>query len=321
MSVIIPTYNRPDSLKRAITSVFKQEYRNFEILVIDDTPGNESEKIVNAFPQHRIRYCKGQGEGISSARNLGIRLSTGEYVAFLDDDDEWLPNKLNRQMGMLAVGDKSVGVIHSNCYVDNGSTVRLAHKESMSDRSHQDLLGDNFVKNSTGIVKRDCFNTVGYFDEELPYAEDWDLYIRISKRFRFVYLFEPTAILHWMTNSAAANASSDLRRVTRSYQLLIKKHWKEFEKYRAALSKHLFWIGTHLRVLGLNSVEKKKSAQWYLLKAYLVYPPNFRAIILSCFYAFEDSAVNKRLDFVNAFRSFVKRERFLLNWWNTRTMQ
>ena len=302
VSVIIPTYNRPELLKRAINSVFNQKYRNFEIVIIDDNSENENENIVKEFPPRYIKYLKRKKrEDIAFKRNLGIKFSTGEYVAFLDDDDEWLPNKLMQQTSMLTVADKSVGVIHSNAFIDDGSKVSLTHKAGMFNSIPQNLLEYNFVVNSSSVVKRECFNLVGYLDEKLAYCEDWDFWIRVSQRFRFIYLDEPTVISHW-EDPNNDRGSQDLRRVIKGYQRFIAKHWQEYENHKVILARQLFYIGVNLNVLG-----DKQLAKWYLLKAYTVYPANFFPLLLFCFYTLENSVINKKSDFANILRRFAKK--------------
>lgn len=295
-------------LKRAISSVLNQDYQNFEILVVDDSQADDSEKMLKSFPPHLIKYLrKKQRVGIAAKRNLGIKLSTGEYIAFLDDDDEWLPNKLMLQINLFQRSDSNVGVVHSNCLVDDGSSTLLYHGENVSDQSMRRLLENNFVSNSTSVLKRNCFNVVGYLDEELPFCEDWDLYIRVSRRFRFRYIQEPTAILHWAINSSVVRGSLDLRRVTRGYQIFFAKHWEDYKYSKQVLSRKLWHIGINLNALGESDL-----AEWYFLKAYLLSPVNFLYLASFCFYTFANSAMNQKLELANVIRSLVKKKRFSL---------
>ncbi len=111
VSVIIPTYNRANLVSRAIKSVLNQTYQDFEIIVVDDCSEDNTEEIVKSFNDSRIRYIKHKkNKGGSAARNTGIKRARGKYIAFLDDDDEWLPSKLEKQIMLFEKLSKHYGV-------------------------------------------------------------------------------------------------------------------------------------------------------------------------------------------------------------------
>jgi glycosyltransferase involved in cell wall biosynthesis len=302
VSVIIPTFNRAELLKRAVNSVINQEYQNFEIIIIDDSTKGNSENAVKGFPERNIKYLKRkQRESVAAKRNIGITLSKGTYIAFLDDDDEWLPKKLTLQVDLLQKSNSDVGAIHSNCFVDFGTKKYLYHTQDLRDQSTRRLLEGNFIATSTFILKKTCLDVVGYHDEELPYCEDWDFYVRISKKFRLLYADEPIAVLHWKLNNAADRESNNLRRVTKGYQIFFKKHWQDYKDNKVVLSRNLWYIGVNLNIL-----KEKNSAQWYFLKAFMVYPANFLPLISFCFYILKNSGLNKKLNITDVLGSFVK---------------
>lgn len=114
VSVILPTYNRAHLVGRAIQSVLDQMYQDFEIIVVDDGSGDNTEEIINGFTDTRIRYVKHQkNKGGSAARNTGIKLAKGKYIAFQDSDDEWLPDKLEKQMKAFKKASDEVGVVYT----------------------------------------------------------------------------------------------------------------------------------------------------------------------------------------------------------------
>src|ERR1700737_4457090 len=114
VSVIIPTYNRAELLRSAIISVLTQIFQDFEVIVVDDASRDNTQNVVHSFNDRRIRYIRnGMNKGDAVARNVGITNSSCEYIAFLDDDDEWLPEKLEKQINLLENSSPNVGVVHT----------------------------------------------------------------------------------------------------------------------------------------------------------------------------------------------------------------
>jgi glycosyltransferase involved in cell wall biosynthesis len=114
VSVIIPTYNRAGLLKRAIQSVLNQIYQDFEIIIVDDASTDNTENVIESFKEHRIRYIKHESnKGAAVARNTGIKFANENYIAFQDSDDEWLPEKLEKQMEIIEHASPRVGVVYT----------------------------------------------------------------------------------------------------------------------------------------------------------------------------------------------------------------
>jgi len=195
VSVIIPTYNRANLIEKAIKSVLKQTYQDFEIIVVDDGSIDNTEEIVKDFTDFRIHYiCHKHNQGVSAARNTGIKTCRGEYIAFLDSDDEWLPGKLDKQIKVLQSESSEVGVVHSDLlYIDeNGKNMNKLRNPKKGGYIYEDLLGKNCVgPPSTLLIKKECFNRVGLFDNLLNAQEDWDMYIRIAKYYKFTFIKIP----------------------------------------------------------------------------------------------------------------------------------
>jgi glycosyltransferase involved in cell wall biosynthesis len=281
VSVVISTYNRPQLLKRAVKSVLEQTYKNLEIIIVDDSPTNASKEVLEEFPSKNIRYLRrSQKKGVSSAKNLGIRIAVGDFIALLGDDDEWLPNKLELQARLFSKVEPETGVIHTNCFVEysNGFCLKtdiLRAGADIDERSLVELLEYNFIADSTALVKKECFEKVGYFDENLPYAEDWDFYIRLAKQFKIKYIPEPLAIVHWATSDGLGR---NLRTRSHGHQLFLAKHWQEYKKHRRILARLLRQIG-----LDLNAIGKKRRGRIFLINALQIFPldprPVFNIII------------------------------------------
>ncbi len=187
VSVIIPTYNRADMLRNALKSVIEQEYRDLDVIVVDDASTDDTRKVVASIDDPRVRLVRHEDRrGGSAARNTGIRLARGEIVAFLDSDDEWLPAKIREQVRVFA-DDPSCGVVYTG-FVDIDDRGRATYRRRVLPEGWlvRELFTGNVVGTaSTVAVRRQCFEEVGLFDETLPSCQDWDMWIRLAKRCRF----------------------------------------------------------------------------------------------------------------------------------------
>ena len=197
VSVNIPCFNSASFIEETLNSVLSQTYADFEIIVTDDGSTDYTGRIVNSFGDNRIKYFYKNNEGLSETRNKGIFASSGQYIAFLDHDDMWLPRKLEKQVAMLEEGD--LGLVFSDCYI-----LRDGKKEKMTyfDRCRpergvvfEDLLleSSNFIPLSTVVMRRDAFKTIGHFKSEFRIGEEYELFLRAADKYRFDYIDEPLA--------------------------------------------------------------------------------------------------------------------------------
>lgn len=216
VDVIVPSFNNDKYLTDAISSVLIQtEYVN-KILVVDDGSTDNTKKIVTtlATKTPKLQYIHQVNAGLSSARNTGIKHSTSKYLAFLDADDVWLPGKLESQINKFETTKyKNLGLVYGE-YLDvdeagkeiqNFGGFRL-HKDIKGDVSKQ-LLECNYATGSGSavLVKRECFDRVGMFDETLKACEDWDMWMRIAQKYSFEYVDAPLVKLRRHQNSMQAN--------------------------------------------------------------------------------------------------------------------
>ena len=192
VSVILPTYNRAHVVSRAIRSVLEQTYEDFELIVVDDGSTDSTEEVVRSFDDRRIRYIRHkQNKGRSAARNTGIKIAKGEYIAFQDSDDEWLPEKLEEQMEVFKTSSPQVGVVYTGFYLfydDKKIYIPSANVKTKDGNIYDELLKGNFVGTPAAVVRAECLKKVGMFDESLHCLEDWELFIRISKEYIFKYI-------------------------------------------------------------------------------------------------------------------------------------
>ncbi|MGI4993406.1 glycosyltransferase family 2 protein [Halobacteriovorax sp. GFR7] len=196
VSVIIPTYNRANFLARAIDSVLKQSFQNFELIVVDDGSSDNSKDIVESFSDERIKYIFQQNRGVSAARNLGVIQSSGNYIAFLDSDDEWSENKLQRQLSLLE--NTKLRLCHTGeHWLRDGEVVKQK-------KVHQKVGGDMFIRSlkncvispSSVLMERSLFEEMGGFNEDFIVCEDYDLWLKITSLYEIGFLEEAFVIKH-----------------------------------------------------------------------------------------------------------------------------
>lgn len=189
VSVLIPAYNHARFLPEALSGVLAQSFRDCEVLVVDDGSTDSTREVVANFaPQ--VRYLHQENAGQSRARNMGIRHTTGEYVAFLDADDRWYPGKIAAQVAYLDA-HPDVGVVFTKFLVTDeaGQPLYLyPHAFRYYASAFEKLLVWPYGSMNTAMVRRACLEKIGLFDENLTGAEDWDLWLRLAPHYGFGYI-------------------------------------------------------------------------------------------------------------------------------------
>jgi glycosyltransferase involved in cell wall biosynthesis len=194
VSVIIPTYNMAHYLPQAVQSALGQSYANVEVQIVDDGSTDDTPHIVRQWDGHsRVRVHRQTNGGLSHARNQGVALSRGRFIALLDADDIWMPEKLSWQMPLFQ-GRPEVGVVYSDFERMDGEGHPLPkgpthmHRGWVSGR----LLIENFVPASSAVVRRECFERHGGFDVALRTGEDYEMWLRLSAHYQFDFVSGPT---------------------------------------------------------------------------------------------------------------------------------
>lgn len=179
ISVIIPTFNRANFIGRAIQSVLKQSYKEIEVIVVDDGSSDDTEKIVSTFKE--VKYFKIQNSGVSFARNFGVSKSIGEYIAFLDSDDEWIFNKIELQMEYLKLNPE-VRIVYTNeKWIRNTEEIqKKRHHEKLFGHIFKNCLEQCFIGPSTILLSKTLFLETGEFDIDYEICEDFELWLRLS---------------------------------------------------------------------------------------------------------------------------------------------
>ncbi len=228
VSVVIPAYNRADSLADAVTSVIDQTFTDLEIIVVDDGSTDRTRAVVESLTDERIRYVRHDvNKGANAARNTGIKLARGQYVAFQDSDDSWHPQKLERQITACTSSAAKSCFCAFNRHVD--ATCTKIPKDSyripsgLNDLQLQVMRG-SFISCQTLMIDRELILSVGGFDESLPRLQDWELCLRLSQVAPIYFLDEVLVEVNLSDDSI----SSDLNKYTQSAEQILDRHRKLF---------------------------------------------------------------------------------------------
>jgi glycosyltransferase involved in cell wall biosynthesis len=193
VSVVIPTYKRPGFLTEGLDSVFAQTFTDFEVIVVEDG-SREARPVLEPYG-NRVRYHWQPNQGVSVARNTGARLARGSWLAFLDDDDLWLPGKLAAQLA-LTKREPALGIVHTDRYIlENGKlrrTLRAERGERLpSGWVNRELFFENFILTSSVLFRHELFERLGGFDPALSYGEDYKLWLRAAFECPIGFVDEP----------------------------------------------------------------------------------------------------------------------------------
>jgi len=264
ISVIIPTFNRAHKIARAVASVLYQTFSDYEILVVDDGSEDGTQQVLSQFHSHIRRISHSRNLGVSAARNAGIRASHSPFIAFLDSDDYWLPDKLAAQVSFFAEHPDAVACQTEELWIRRGVRVNPMKKHfKPSGEIFIPALKLCVVSPSAVVVKRSLLDEVGLFDEGFPACEDYDLWLRISHKYPIWLIPAP----HLIKEGGAPDQLSrtveglDQYRI-RAIAKLIRSGCLSREQTRAALRELAF----KCRVYGNGCLMRgrKKEGEYYL---------------------------------------------------------
>ena len=206
ISVIIPCYNSAETIQQAIDSVLVQTYSNFEIIVVDDGSKDDSFERVKKI-KGPISIIQQQNQGVSAARNTGITYSNNPLVAFLDADDRWLPEKLEQQYQKIIDGYDFVHCPARNFGELGGWTPQYTQVKQLAPEQYLiELFYGNFIVTSSVMTRKKCIEKSGYFNISLTHCEDWDLWIKVAKKFRMTSL--ESALVEYRVDNIGLSSSS-----------------------------------------------------------------------------------------------------------------
>jgi glycosyltransferase involved in cell wall biosynthesis len=282
VSVIVPTRDRPEYLLAAAKSVFAQRLLPAEVLIIDDGSGAGAAEALKLLPRQTrvpIRRIEGPRRGPSAARNVGLREAAGEVVAFLDDDDLWLAQKLEWQVRWLAEGRK-LGLVGTDCVRTREPTGQYPDVKQGARRlrrvSPGTLLRGNRLVMSSVVARRECFEECGRFDESLSLAQDWDMWLRIAGRWEVGIVPAPLTIYRMHSEQRSAN-----QRAMRVWEVevvgrALKRRdrggrWPRGAAWRRVARRRLAWAHCRLGRLLAREGEREEAVQ-ELKRAMRIFP-------------------------------------------------
>jgi glycosyltransferase involved in cell wall biosynthesis len=286
VSVILPTFNRSRTLATAIASVLNQTYRDFELIVVDDGSVDESEALVARIKDKRLKYIKRpRNGGAGAARNTGLLAAAGEYIAFQDSDDIWLPNKLERQLGLFATLPAEIGVVTGAkilygrddsfafgpgrvSYLPPPKGVPNSVDESPAER----ILWENRISLQNTLFRMDCYPDRAWFDSLARANEDWEFAVRLARHTQIHEDGEPVVLGFVSSDSISRNKrkeSTGLLRILKKNRDILQQN----PKLHATLLLHLARL--------LHNSGKKRVARRLLLASILLHPTNVREILAS----------------------------------------
>jgi len=180
VSVVLPTYNRGWILEQAVESVLSQDYANLELIVVDDGSTDDTPQLLSAFGD-RLRIIRQENQGVSAARNAGIRAATGELIALLDSDDTWLPGKVTAQVSFFRANPAALICQTEEIWIRNGMRVNPGKRHRKeAGMIFERSLALCLVSPSAVMIRKSLLDEVGLFDESLPACEDYDLWLRVA---------------------------------------------------------------------------------------------------------------------------------------------
>ena len=263
VSVVIPAYNAEEFISEALDSVFSQTYRPIEIIVVDDGSTDRTKEMVKNFIRNvrdnsnksrqrgdrtltepiELKYIYRQNGGPSSARNNGIKTSKGEYIAFLDADDLWMKDKLREQVRLikehsdiaLVFGDVRrfpvTGLMDSSLFERRNYSEAFFGSPLYVLDAYKKILHGNFALTGSVIIRRKCLEEAGMFDEELRFAEDWDLWLRVALKYSIGYTRKICLMRRYHKENISKALSKDNREL--SVVRVLKKHEKMYKDFLA----------------------------------------------------------------------------------------
>lgn len=258
-SVIIPNFNRENTIVKSIESVLNQTYTNFELIIVDDCSTDNSLNEISKIKDERIKiYQLSNNSGAAVARNYGIKKSSGDFISFLDSDDYLEKEFLEITNQILIDSEPSVGFMWTGVrYHLLNKTIEESWEPKRNNNSYLTFLHDLHIGTGSGItVKRKVFDLCGAFNENLPAAEDTDFFLRITKSFN--YLFTKKILMN-VIKTGDDRMSNNFRNVGLAYNIFISDHLFEIDKNQKLQKKYYYkmmWLNYHL-------LEREKARSYY----------------------------------------------------------
>lgn len=199
ISVVIPTYNRANLLPKAVKSVLEQNHQSIEIIIVDDLSTDNTKEVIASFQNEKIKYVvNSRAKGANGARNTGVLMAKGKYIAFQDSDDIWLPTKIEKQLKYMEENTE-VDMCFCSLNIDDFSRV-VPNRKVESEEIHAQLKRGNFISTQTIFVKAEIAKEI-LFDEKLMRFQDWDFCLRLSEKYKVHHIDEVLAVAEVQNDS------------------------------------------------------------------------------------------------------------------------
>lgn len=304
VSVILPTYNRAHTLSRAVNSVLNQTYKNFELIIIDDCSTDNTEEVVKNIHDERIVYIRqSSNKGAAAARNTGIKIAKGDYVAFQDSDDEWMSEKLEKQMKVFESDANDFSVVYTDM-------LRISSDETIKYWSSPDLFCGKVINPLTNeyqvlnlgiqsvLIKKRCFDEIGLFDESFPRFIDLEFFIRLAKRYPFWHIREPL-VKYYETEGISTNGLAYIK----AEKLLLEKYAEATSSNKKFLANRYYKIG-----MAYVLINDSREAKQYFLKALSLNHSNIKSLVSLFLLLLSKNLYFKTLNFYRFLKKFLKNE-------------
>jgi glycosyltransferase involved in cell wall biosynthesis len=268
VSVIVPTHNRAAMLQRTINSVLAQTFENFELIVVSDGSKDNTDEVMSSFKDPRIRYLKHHSErGSAVTRNTGHRVSRGKYIAYLDDDDEWVPNKLELQLSIIQQSIPEVGLVYGWMECLNEGSIVEARRPTLRGHIFIEMLDRQAIAGTpTLLIKREVLDVVGGFDEELQRGDDGDFIRRITKCFEVDFVPEVLCKVYvGHTDRISVNSKGNLEGEIFAFEKRLRIFGADFERHPEQKANVLVQVGC--TCLKVGQYKKGLTYFWKMLKS------------------------------------------------------
>lgn len=244
ISVVIPTHNRAKTIRYCLESVLKQTFSQFEIIVVDDCSIDNTLEIVKSFRDDRIRLIQLPfNQGAQAARNMGIKNAVGNYIAFLDSDDVWLPEKLELQIMEISKRTNPC-VVHCGAWVfiEEKNEKKIYNIVKLNGFVYKDLLTAPGPLYPCMLAPKECFERIGFLDENVPAYQEWDTSIALAKHYEFIFIDKPLMIYHLHSGETI---SKDKIREAEGWRYIVEKYKDEIVNNvgNKVLARHYSQIG------------------------------------------------------------------------------
>ncbi len=274
ISVVITTYNRADYVSKAIKSVLHQTYPDWELVIVDDGSTDETPKVVSGYLTNdgKVRYIRQANQGLSAARNKGIAETHGKYLAFLDDDDWWVPEKLETQVAYMEACP-NIGLSYTRLRIIRETDGRLDDSTVIPVKmatTFEEIIDESFIPASTVLIRRNCLENMDWFKNDAVPQEDLELWLRFSQKWRIEALDIPLTIMK--KDARAQLSQDDVRNIKKNIEIINAIELSpENESFKTLKVKHCARLYYNL---GRVYVEVKRygEAAMSFLKALTIYP-------------------------------------------------